>query len=78
MHGVVCDGMPNGCPKKNDPVELAYEMAEKSITLYVAGCEPSLTPYRDFFTAISLITGGKYVPLDRAENLSDVKKIEIF
>ena len=64
--------MPEGCPKKNDPVEIANKMAERSITLYCVGCEPSLKGYRSFFQTIALITGGKYVPLDRAENLSEV------
>lgn len=50
-------------------------MAEKSITLYCIGCEPGLTPYRVFFAALALITGGKYVPLDQADNLSEVSII---
>ena len=66
------DGFPHGCPDHNDPVEIAHKMAEKSITLYCAGCEPSLTPYRQFFIALTLITGGQYVPLDNAENLAKV------
>ncbi len=47
-------------------------MAEKGITLYCAGCEPSLTPYRQFFIALCLITGGQYVPLSQANNLTNV------
>lgn len=72
LEGAVGDRMPNGCPKKNDPVEIANHMAERSITLYSVGCEPSLKPYRRFFQTISLITGGKYVPLEQAENLTQV------
>jgi hypothetical protein len=64
--------MPKGCPKHNDPVEIAHKMAERSIVLYCAGCEPSLKPFREFFSALTLITGGKYVPLDQADNLSNV------
>jgi Mg-chelatase subunit ChlD len=73
IHGVNGDSFPNGCPAKNDPVKIANEMAEKAITLYTAGCEPSMKPYRKFFMALSLITGGKYVPIDDAECLSDVR-----
>jgi hypothetical protein len=32
-------------------------MAEQAITLYSIGCEPSLTPYKEFFTAIAYKTG---------------------
>ncbi len=70
--GVAGDGFQNGCPLKHDPIEIAHEMAQKGITLYCCGCEPSLTPYRQFFTALSLITGGQYIPLNDAENLSNV------
>jgi Mg-chelatase subunit ChlD len=72
LHGAAGDKMPHGCPEKNDPVEVANKMAERSITLYCVGCEPSLKSYRQFFQAIALITGGKYVPLDQAENLAEV------
>ena len=47
-------------------------MAEKGITLYCAGCEPALLQYRQFFIALSLITGGKYVALDNADHLTNV------
>ena len=66
------DGFPHGCPTHNDPVDIVHQMAAKSITLYCAGCEPSLTPYRQFFVALTLITGGQYVPLNSAENLAKV------
>ena len=66
------DGFPNGCPDHNDPVDIVHKMAEKGITLYCAGCEPSLKPYRQFFIALTLITGGQYVPLGDAENLAKV------
>ncbi len=74
-HGLVgeySDAFPNGCPLNHDPVEIAHEMAQKGITLYCCGCEPSLTPYRQFFAALCLITGGQYIPLNNAENLSNV------
>lgn len=66
------DGFPKGCPDKVDPVEVAHKMAKKGITLYCVGCEPSITPYMQFFIALCLITGGQYVPLDNANKLSNV------
>ena len=66
------DSFPNGCPLHNDPVDIAHKMAEKGITLYCAGCEPALLPYRQFFIALTLITGGKYVPLNDASELARV------
>ena len=66
------DGFPNGCPLNVDPVESVHKMAEKGITLYCVGCEPALIQYRQFFVALSLITGGQYVPLNNAEQLTNV------
>lgn len=40
--------------------------------MYTAGCEPSLAPYRMFFIALTLITGGQYVPLNDSDRLTDV------
>lgn len=51
-----------GCPMCSDPVVIAHEMARKGIILYIAGCEPSMAPYRLFLIALTLITGGNYVP----------------
>ena len=36
------DGFPNGCPCELDPVKIVREMAEKHITLYAVGVEPSI------------------------------------
>jgi hypothetical protein len=66
------DSYPNGCPHKYDPVEHAHKMAEQGITLYCVGCEPSITPFKQFFVALALITGGKYVPLANATELTKV------
>lgn len=66
------DGFPNGCPAGIDPMEVTNRMAEKGITLYMVGCEPSITPYKDFFMAIAFITGGQYVPLTKAQLLTQV------
>lgn len=53
-------------------MRLTSRMADNGIVLYVAGCEPAISPYRDFYKALTLITGGRYVPLKRAQYLSDV------
>lgn len=47
-------------------------MAQKGITLYSVGCEPTIVPYKDFFQAIAYITGGQYVPLRNAKLLSKI------
>ncbi len=66
------DSFPDGCPLNNDPVCLAHKMAEKGIALYCAGCEPRSTPYREFYAALCLTTGGKYIPLADAEQLVEL------
>ena len=48
------------------------KMAEKGITLYSVGCEPALTPYKQFFSALAYKTGGQYVPLRNANLLAKV------
>nr|ADQ43239.1 von Willebrand factor type A domain containing protein [Haliotis discus discus] len=68
--GIEKDAFPLGCPDKYDPFTAANALATQEITLYVAGCEPSISPYKDFFTGISYITGGQYVPLASANNLA--------
>jgi len=50
-------------------------LAEKGVTIYVVGCEPSITPYRDWFTALAHLTGGQYVPLASATTLPQVRCI---
>ncbi|CAF1007485.1 unnamed protein product [Brachionus calyciflorus] len=83
-HGLMTSGdsMPDGCHLKNDPVEIAHKMAQKGITLYCAGCEPPISPYRQFFISLCLITGGQYVTLNDAKYLTNVivdgTKEEIF
>ncbi|KAH3776410.1 uncharacterized protein LOC127844871 [Dreissena polymorpha] len=73
-HGLGCsnDGFPEGCPAGIDPIEAVHQMAGKGITLYVVGCEPSITPYKNFFMAIAFTTGGQYVPLIKAQVLCQV------
>lgn len=66
------DTMPNGCPCGIDPVKIVHQMATKGIILYCVGCEPAVTPFKDFFEAIAYTTGGKYVPLKNANLLAKV------
>jgi len=70
--GIDHDGFPEGCPTGNDPLRACRSMVEKGIVLYCVGCEPSILPYKDFFMAMAYITGGQYVPLARAQELSKV------
>lgn len=48
------------------------KLGEKGVTLYAVGCEPEITPYKDFFVAIAFKTGGQYVPLRNANLLAKV------
>ncbi|CAF0745038.1 unnamed protein product [Rotaria sordida] len=70
--GISGDSWPNGDPSGHDPVECAALLAERSVTLYTIGCEPTATPYRDFFMALSFKTGGQYIPLANCSNLASV------
>ena len=36
---------------------VAHQLAEKGITIYMVGCEPSISPYKEFFMAVAYITG---------------------
>ncbi|KAK3607402.1 hypothetical protein CHS0354_022566 [Potamilus streckersoni] len=73
-HGLGCgsDGFPNGCPLGLDPMEITRQLAEMGITIYLVGCEPSITPFKEFFMAIAYMTGGQYVPLRKANLLTQV------
>jgi hypothetical protein len=74
-HGIVDSGMdsfPEGCPAGIDPIDVVKKMAEKGITLYTVGCEPSILPDKEFFVAIAYTTGGQYLPLRNAKLLSKV------
>ncbi|CAF1496034.1 unnamed protein product, partial [Rotaria sordida] len=66
------DTFPNGCPLGFDPIKIVREMAEKHITLYTVGVEPSILPYRDFFMSLAYSTGGQYIPLVDATLLAQV------
>ncbi|XP_067665932.1 uncharacterized protein [Haliotis asinina] len=66
------DGFELGCPLGHDPFKVTNKLASQEITLYVAGCEPSISSYKDFFTGLAYITGGQYVPLASANNLAKI------
>jgi Mg-chelatase subunit ChlD len=61
-------------PDQNDPLEIARQMAERAITLFVIACEPALSKYKnavDFYTALAQLTGGKIFSLLMADKLGD-------
>lgn len=67
--GAYRDKFPEGCPIGLDPMEISRKLAAKGISVYVAGCEPSILAYKDFYLAVAHITGGQYVPLEEAQGL---------
>jgi len=75
LSSISTDGFPNGSPDGADPIIDARAMAERGIVLYSVGCEPVLgrcSFARDFFKAISSVTGGRYIPLGNANALPKV------
>ena len=70
--GVGSDGFPEGCPAGIDPIAVIHQLAQKGITIYMVGCEPSICTYKEFFQAVAFITGGQYVPLTKAQLLTQV------
>mmetsp|Transcript_19331 Transcript_19331/g.60044 ORF Transcript_19331/g.60044 Transcript_19331/m.60044 type:complete len:323 (-) Transcript_19331:256-1224(-) len=70
------DGFPQGCPQGHDPIVIARNLAQKGVTVYSIGVEPVLsTSYkfaRDFFMMLASMTGGKFLPLGKADILADV------
>ncbi|CAM4902640.1 unnamed protein product [Rotaria socialis] len=60
----------SGNPSGHDLIECAALLAERSITLYKVGCEPAVKPYRNIFMPLAFKTGGQYIPLNNAGNLS--------
>ncbi len=59
-------------------MDITNHLAEKGVTLYCVGCEPSISSSRDFYMALAHITGGQYVPLDNAQLLAQVYYIKFF
>jgi len=74
--GEAGDGFPQGCPLGNDPIVTARNLASKGVVVYAVGVEPVLsTSYkfaRDFMMSLAKITEGKFLPLGRADMLSEV------
>jgi hypothetical protein len=62
----------SGCPCDLDPMVTAHELAKEQIAVYTVGCEPSLSPYKEWFMAISHITSGQYLPLASANVVAQV------
>ncbi|KAJ3499131.1 hypothetical protein NLJ89_g10132 [Agrocybe chaxingu] len=61
-------------PDQNDPLQIARQMAERGITLFVIACEPALSMYKhavDFYSALAQITSGRIFPLTMADKLGD-------
>ncbi|CUA71102.1 hypothetical protein RSOLAG22IIIB_09314 [Rhizoctonia solani] len=73
--GEESDGFPNGCPCGHDPLQMADEMLNAGITLYVIACEPELsTGYvhaRHFYEGLTRKTGQVY-NLGNPSGLTDV------
>ncbi|KDN40302.1 hypothetical protein RSAG8_08212, partial [Rhizoctonia solani AG-8 WAC10335] len=74
--GELNDGFPNGCPCGHDPLQMADEMLNSGITLYVIACEPELsTSYkhaRHFYEGLTRKTGGQVYNLGDPSGLTDV------
>lgn len=69
------DGFPNGSPDGLDPLQLARQMAQLGISLFVAAAEPALSGYQygtDFYRAVTILTSAVLVPLTSAALLSHV------
>jgi len=69
------DAWPAGCPCGRDPIELGKKLSEAgfAVTVYAVAAEPTVGSYlygRDFFRFMSKATGGKYLPMTTADNLS--------
>lgn len=69
------DAFPDGSPDQNDPLDIARQLAERGITLYIIACEPTLSSQFqyaiDFYRALCQITSGRMVPLLNAAQLGD-------
>jgi hypothetical protein len=73
-HGLGCsccsgDSMPTGEPEGRDPLSIAYAMGRAGIRIYSIGCNLNCEMCISFFSGISDITGGIFVPLKDAQQL---------
>lgn len=66
------DSFPEGCPDGLDPMNITKDLAAKGVSLYIVGCEPSVSDYKDFYLALATITGGQYIPLKDANGLTKI------
>ncbi|KAL7718369.1 VWFA domain-containing protein [Entamoeba marina] len=67
------DNYPNGCPCNCDFIEMVHEFAKKDIVVYPIGAEPLKFKYlRTLMRAVAEITGGKYIDLASAEDMSEL------
>ncbi|XP_052774146.1 uncharacterized protein LOC128212840 [Mya arenaria] len=73
-HGLdpsIDNSYPQGSPNGHDPIDMAHKLLRKGVKLYTVGCEPAISPYKDFFMALAYIASGQYIPLNRPEVLID-------
>eukprot|EP01088_Endostelium_zonatum_P007768 TRINITY_DN2017_c0_g1_i1.p1 TRINITY_DN2017_c0_g1~~TRINITY_DN2017_c0_g1_i1.p1 ORF type:complete len:323 (-),score=58.33 TRINITY_DN2017_c0_g1_i1:194-1162(-) len=75
-HGL-CKHQPDGFPKGDptgDVMSAVWKMAEQGIIIYSIGCTIiSRRPFaREWFQAISGITGGRYISLENSQILAEV------
>jgi Mg-chelatase subunit ChlD len=73
-HGLGCpcctgDSLPKGEPEGRDPLSIAYAMGRAGIRIYSIGCNLSCEMCISFYSGISDITGGIFVPLKDAQQL---------
>jgi hypothetical protein len=70
------DDYPDGCPLGHDPIQITKSLAAKGVIVYAVGVEPTLSQSykyaRDFMIMVAKITEGKFLPLGKADILSDV------
>ena len=58
------------CKSRMDILELTRQLGRKGVVLNTIGIEPRLKPYKDFFMALSYITGGRYITIIDPSNLA--------
>eukprot|EP01088_Endostelium_zonatum_P003312 TRINITY_DN14523_c0_g1_i1.p1 TRINITY_DN14523_c0_g1~~TRINITY_DN14523_c0_g1_i1.p1 ORF type:complete len:369 (+),score=90.66 TRINITY_DN14523_c0_g1_i1:102-1208(+) len=68
------DGFPEGDPTGNDLMADVWKMYEEGIIVYSVGCSIIVnSPFaREFYQAVSKVTGGRYVSLNNAEILAGI------
>ena len=73
---ILTDTPPNilsqECKTLLDIFESTRKLGGKGVVLNTIGIEPRLEPYKDFFMALSYITGGRYISLTDPSKLATV------